>query len=187
MQYPGLNAGASQSLYPSSMTGHVEAPMPFILERSVEAPAPKPVRPELVEGREVQQVQSFHVYILRCSDGSFYTGHTDNLQERLQLHLAAPAGAYTSTRLPVTLAWTREFSTRAEAIEAERQIKGWSRAKKDSSHPGRLGGGRPSCSQSWSGARESGFKVFCPTPSFDKLRTNGSWAIRPNDLASSNA
>jgi predicted GIY-YIG superfamily endonuclease len=77
------------------------------------------------------KVSSFTVYILCCADESSYTGHTDDLEKRLQVHASAPVGAYTSTRLSARLVWSQNFSTRAEALEAERQIKGWSRAKKE--------------------------------------------------------
>ncbi|HEY7465844.1 MAG TPA: GIY-YIG nuclease family protein [Dehalococcoidia bacterium] len=85
----------------------------------------------LSKGARFDLLPSFHVYILRCADGSFYTGHTDDLAQRMQIHLEAPPRAYTSSRLPVRLAWTQELPTRADALEAERQIKGWSRAKKE--------------------------------------------------------
>ena len=73
----------------------------------------------------------FWVYILRCADGSYYTGHTDDLEKRLGQHQASEIEGYTSTRLPVTLAFSTEFSSRAEALACERQIKGWSRKKKE--------------------------------------------------------
>jgi predicted GIY-YIG superfamily endonuclease len=73
---------------------------------------------------------SFYVYILRCSDGSFYTGHTDNLEERISSHCTGLIDGYTSRRRPVRLEFTEEFPTRIEASERERQIKGWLRKKK---------------------------------------------------------
>ena len=73
----------------------------------------------------------FWVYILRCGDGSYYTGHTDNLQKRIAEHEAGEGEAYTSVRLPVTLVFSEEFSSRDEALACERQIKGWSRKKKE--------------------------------------------------------
>ena len=73
----------------------------------------------------------FWVYILRCSDGSYYTGHTDNLEHRIGQHVSGTVPGYTSTRLPVELIWSQECSTREEALAAERQIKGWSRKKKE--------------------------------------------------------
>jgi predicted GIY-YIG superfamily endonuclease len=74
---------------------------------------------------------SFWVYILRCSDGSYYTGHTDNLEKRIAEHQAGVSEGYTSTRLPVALMFSQDFSTREEALACERQIKGWSRKKKE--------------------------------------------------------
>ena len=64
----------------------------------------------------------FYVYIFRCSDGSFYTGHTDNLEERISSHYTGHIAGYTSRRRPVTLGFTEEFPTRIEALERERQI-----------------------------------------------------------------
>jgi predicted GIY-YIG superfamily endonuclease len=72
----------------------------------------------------------FFVYILRCSDGSFYTGHTDDLEKRISEHQTSHYDCYTSSRLPVELIFYATFGSRDEAIAAERQIKGWSRAKK---------------------------------------------------------
>ena len=72
----------------------------------------------------------FFVYILGCSDGSFYTGHTDNLEKRLAEHASGATGGYTATRRPVKLLFSQEFPSREEALTAEIQIKGWSRKKK---------------------------------------------------------
>ncbi|MDD5035885.1 MAG: GIY-YIG nuclease family protein [Methylococcaceae bacterium] len=74
---------------------------------------------------------NFYVYILSCADGSYYTGHTDNLEKRIGEHQSGACDGYTKTRLPVTLAWSQEFVTREEALSAEMQIKGWSRKKKE--------------------------------------------------------
>jgi predicted GIY-YIG superfamily endonuclease len=74
---------------------------------------------------------SFWVYILRCADRSYYTGHTDNLEERIAKHQAGEIEGYTSTRRPVRLLFSEEFFTREEALAAERRIKGWSRRKKE--------------------------------------------------------
>lgn len=73
----------------------------------------------------------FWTYILRCSDDSYYTGHTDNLEARIGLHQSGECDGYTSSRLPVELLWSQEFTTREEALSAEMQIKGWSRKKKE--------------------------------------------------------
>jgi predicted GIY-YIG superfamily endonuclease len=75
-------------------------------------------------------MQPFWVYIIQCGDGHFYTGQTDNLEERLAQHHRGDIGGYTSGRKYLRLAWTQEFPTRDEAIARERQIKRWTHAKK---------------------------------------------------------
>lgn len=74
---------------------------------------------------------SFWVYILRCCDGSYYTGHTDNLEERIGQHHAGAFEGYTTHRRPIKLVFSQEFVTREEALSAEFQIKGWTRRKKE--------------------------------------------------------
>ena len=74
---------------------------------------------------------SFWAYILRCADGSYYVGHTDNLEERYGAHQSGLIKGYTQKRRPLVLVWSQEFGDRNEAFAAERQIKGWSRAKKE--------------------------------------------------------
>jgi predicted GIY-YIG superfamily endonuclease len=73
----------------------------------------------------------FWVYILRCRDGSYYTGHSDNLEKRLAEHGAGWGSDWTRRRLPVELVWCEAMASRLEALEAERRIKPWSRAKKE--------------------------------------------------------
>ena len=74
----------------------------------------------------------FWVYILQCKDRSYYTGHTDNLENRLsQHHTKMIPHCYTSNRLPAQLVFSQEFTTREEALIAEKQIQGWSRRKKE--------------------------------------------------------
>ena len=74
---------------------------------------------------------SFWVYVLRCSDDSYYTGHTDDLQRRISSHNSGEIPGYTANRRPLELAYSQEFATREEALSAEMQIKGWGRAKKE--------------------------------------------------------
>jgi putative endonuclease len=75
---------------------------------------------------------SFWVYILRCADGSYYTGHTDNLEKRIGEHdTGAIARCYTFKRRPLQLVFSQDCATREEALSAEQQIKGWSRNKKE--------------------------------------------------------
>jgi len=71
------------------------------------------------------------LYILKCTDDSYYTGSTNNLSLRLAQHGAGEGSVYTSKRLPVELVYTAEFDSEHEAFLRERQVKGWSRAKKE--------------------------------------------------------
>jgi predicted GIY-YIG superfamily endonuclease len=73
---------------------------------------------------------SFYAYMLRCSDGSYYIGHTDSLERRIAQHERVELPGYTHNGRPLTLMWSQDFPSRIEALEAERQLKGWSRAKK---------------------------------------------------------
>ncbi len=72
------------------------------------------------------------LYILRCADGSYYTGTTRaTLEFRLAEHNTGHFDGYTAKRLPVALVYSQWFDGITDAIAAERQIKGWSRAKKE--------------------------------------------------------
>nr|WP_114951715.1 GIY-YIG nuclease family protein [Sphingosinicella terrae] len=73
----------------------------------------------------------FWAYILRCSDGSCYTGHTDDLELRLGEHHQGLAADWTRRRRPVELVWHDWTSWRYEALAFERRVKRWSRAKKE--------------------------------------------------------
>ena len=73
----------------------------------------------------------FWVYMLRCPDGSYYVGHTDDIEKRVTEHQTGAGCGYTATRRPVRVVFTEEFPSREEAIAAERQLKGWSRSKKE--------------------------------------------------------
>jgi predicted GIY-YIG superfamily endonuclease len=71
------------------------------------------------------------VYILKCSDGSYYTGSAIDLEKRVAEHMAGTYGGYTSKRLPVKLVFSDEMPTSFDAFLGERQIKGWTRRKKE--------------------------------------------------------
>jgi predicted GIY-YIG superfamily endonuclease len=74
---------------------------------------------------------AFFVYILKCSDGSYYTGHTEDADVRLAAHQLSLVDSYVSKRLPVELMFVESAPTREEALSFEQQIKRWSRAKKE--------------------------------------------------------
>ena len=71
------------------------------------------------------------VYILRCADGSYYTGSTKNLEYRLYQHQNGEGANHTKTRLPVELVYFEEFERIDEAFYREKQVQGWSRKKKE--------------------------------------------------------
>ncbi|CAA2101952.1 hypothetical protein MBUL_01438 [Methylobacterium bullatum] len=73
------------------------------------------------------------VYILRCADGSYYVGSArgETVDKRLGEHHAGTFQGYTSKRRPLVLVYAEEFERITEAIAFERQVKGWSRAKKE--------------------------------------------------------
>jgi predicted GIY-YIG superfamily endonuclease len=71
------------------------------------------------------------VYILKCADASYYVGCTTEIDQRFGQHQDGTLGGYTSSRRPVEMVWADEFPTIDQAITVERQLKGWSRAKKE--------------------------------------------------------
>ena len=71
------------------------------------------------------------LYILRCADGSLYTGIALDLERRLAQHRAGRASRYTRSRLPVTLVWSREMGSWGDALREELRIKRLSRVEKE--------------------------------------------------------
>lgn len=79
----------------------------------------------------MRRQEQFWVYIVKCCDGSYYTGRTRNLEGRINEHQAGSHAGYTRTRRPIQLVFSQEFDSAYEANQAERQIKRWARAKKE--------------------------------------------------------
>ena len=76
-------------------------------------------------------MKEYYVYILLCSDNSYYTEVTNNIEERLKQHQQGVSlTAYTFKRRPVELVYQHAFGEVTDAIKAEKQIQGWSRKKK---------------------------------------------------------
>ena len=74
----------------------------------------------------------YYIYIFKCSDGSYYTGITSNLEKRLQEHqLGYESSWYTYRRRPVKPKFISELDNPRDAIGREKQIKGWTRKKKE--------------------------------------------------------
>ena len=79
-----------------------------------------------------------YLYILECADGSYYVGSTWDLDQRIVNHNLGLGAAYTRRRRPVKLKWSQEFDRIEEAFLREKQIQGWSRAKREALMEGRL-------------------------------------------------
>ena len=71
------------------------------------------------------------MYILLCSDGTYYTGSTNDIDERIIQHQAGDGALYTKRRLPVTLLYYEEFPRVDQAFYREKQVQGWRRKKKE--------------------------------------------------------
>jgi predicted GIY-YIG superfamily endonuclease len=82
---------------------------------------------------------SYYLYILRCADGTFYTGHAHDIARRIKEHNSGKAAKYTSGRLPVELVYSEVYETRSLAAKREHQIKSWDRARKKALIEGRGG------------------------------------------------
>ncbi|PIQ86732.1 MAG: hypothetical protein COV74_03595 [Candidatus Omnitrophica bacterium CG11_big_fil_rev_8_21_14_0_20_45_26] len=70
------------------------------------------------------------VYILKCSDGSFYVGTTNNLNRRFKEHCTRSGSVHTRKQISVELVYHETFKIESQALEREHQLKGWSRNKK---------------------------------------------------------
>ena len=96
------------------------------------------------------------VYILECSDGSYYVGSTTNLEARLWQHQYGDGGAaYTRKRRPVRLVWYGEFERTAEAYSFEKRVQGWGRAKREALIRGDFDALPMLASRSWESRRRS--------------------------------
>jgi putative endonuclease len=78
------------------------------------------------------------LYILKCADGSYYTGSTTHFEQRLVQHETGAIEGFSSKHLPFTIALVLEFNMIHEAASAEKQIKGWTRKKKEALIAGRF-------------------------------------------------
>ena len=72
-----------------------------------------------------------YIYILECSDGSYYTGSTNDLELRISQHMNGEGSNHTRKRLPVKLLYFEQFSRIDAAFSREKQVQGWSRIKKE--------------------------------------------------------
>ena len=120
--------------------------------------------------------RAFVVYILRCSDNTYYTGMTSNLEQRLQEQQEGKhSNCYTYKRRPVELAWAQEFDNTHDAILWERRIHGWSRKKKEAL-----------MEEDWDliqklAKRKTPFRSTCEEASAEALRDGQATAPREED------
>ena len=80
---------------------------------------------------ETKYVASYYVYILECSDKTYYTGYTNDLEKRLKSHNAGLASKCTRARLPVKVVWTKEYKRSKYAMRTEYRIKQLKRFQKE--------------------------------------------------------
>ena len=85
----------------------------------------------MIQGMKRRGQKDWTVYILRCGDGSLYTGIAKDVQARVKQHSEGRGATYTRTRLPVKLLYQQEGLTRSEALVREAQIKAMPRSKKE--------------------------------------------------------
>lgn len=103
-------------------------------------------------------MKSYYVYILHCVDGSYYTGVTNNVERRFYEHQEGLIkGCYTHDKRPLKLVFVEEFIDVVEAITREKQIKGWTRRKKEELISGDI----------------EGLVTLSKESPFDKLRVTG--------------
>ncbi len=74
---------------------------------------------------------TFYTYIVRCSDGTLYTGYTNDIEKRTEAHNAGKGARYTRSRRPVELVYYEEYPTKEEAMSREWHIKRLTRKKKE--------------------------------------------------------
>lgn len=73
----------------------------------------------------------YFTYILLCSNNKYYTGHTDSIPQRFNRHLLKQGAKFTKQNKPVKVVWYQKFDNELDAIKREKQLKGWSKTKKE--------------------------------------------------------
>jgi len=84
-----------------------------------------------IPSKEVKSADQWYLYLLRCSDGSLYTGITNNLERRFKMHQAGKASRYTRSHGPVEMVYSETCGDRSSALIRECEVKEWPRAKKE--------------------------------------------------------
>ena len=100
------------------------------VQKTGKSPHAEPI--EAWAGGQPWSIMNAFVYILRCRDGGYYVGSArGGLERRVNEHNSGTIPGYTKSRRPVELVFSQDFDRIADAVAAERRIKGWSRAKKE--------------------------------------------------------
>jgi putative endonuclease len=87
-----------------------------------------PIEAKWTELAEVHLM--YFVYLIECSDGSYYTGITTNIERRFNEHKNKKGGHYTSSKEVIRVVYTEQYPDRSSALKREAQVKGWTRQKK---------------------------------------------------------
>ncbi len=89
------------------------------------------LKKERSSSRERKTAIDWSLYILKCSDGSFYTGITNNIERRFKMHQDGKASRYTRTRRPVEILYSETCGDRSRALIRECEVKEWPKKKKE--------------------------------------------------------
>jgi putative endonuclease len=81
--------------------------------------------------RKILRKSKFYVYIVRCSDGTYYTGSTNNIENRIKLHNKGHGARYLRGKLPVKLVYAKEYRYYKNVLHAERNVKKLTRQEKE--------------------------------------------------------
>ena len=87
--------------------------------------------------KKITRTGKFYVYVVQCQNGTYYTGYTNNLERRIELHNKGKGAKYTRDRRPVKLVWRKEYKYFRPAFITEKRIKELTRKQKDSLVKGR--------------------------------------------------
>ena len=87
---------------------------------------------------DITEVPTWYVYILKCASGTYYTGHTQDVQARVERHRKGQGATLTKHDIPTSIMFTEQFNSETEAMRRELQLKRWSRAKKEALIHGNL-------------------------------------------------
>ena len=81
--------------------------------------------------RKIKRKGKFYVYIVECSDGTYYTGYTPDIEKRIKLHNSGRGAKYTRDRRPLSLVWSKEYKYFKKAFLEEKRLKALTRKQKE--------------------------------------------------------